>query len=214
MRRSLGTTARALAERKLANLQRSLSRTTAGGEKLTLAALCDRYLETTRSQAPATVYRKEAIARRVKADWPGGANVAISKVVTSQIAAWLASYTFGVASYTLYLMFVRDAFALAVADRLIAELPATLKIKKAKKPIRQTSTLEEIPAVVADIRARPFNAEARDSGDFVELPAYSHQSFRWQGHRDGGKLVLDTYSHVAPKHSARMALLMSEEAKQ
>ena len=30
----------------------------------------------------------------------------------------------------------------------------------------------------------------------------------WQGHRDGGKLILDTYSHVAPKHSARMAKLM------
>ena len=64
------------------------------------------------------------------------------------------------------------------------------------------------------------------------LPAYSHRSFRrmfitraiergvdvkviaeWQGHRDGGKLILDTYSHVAPKHSARMAKLMSEEAE-
>ncbi len=82
VRRSLGTTDRALAKRKLADLQRSLSRTTAGGEKLTLAALCDRYLETTRSQAPATVYRKEAIARRVKTDWSGGPDMAISKVVT------------------------------------------------------------------------------------------------------------------------------------
>ncbi len=64
------------------------------------------------------------------------------------------------------------------------------------------------------------------------LPAYTHRSFRrmfitraiergvdvkviaeWQGHRDGGKLILDTYSHVAPKHSARMAKLMSEEPK-
>ena len=27
----------------------------------------------------------------------------------------------------------------------------------------------------------------------------------WQGHRNGGKLILDTCSHVAPKHSARMA---------
>ncbi len=61
------------------------------------------------------------------------------------------------------------------------------------------------------------------------LLAYSHRSFRrmfitrciekgvdvkviaeWQGHRDGGKLILDTYSHVAPKHSTRMAKLMSD----
>ena len=64
----------------------------------------------------------------------------------------------------------------------------------------------------------------------LKLPAYSHRSFRrmfitraiergvdvkviaeWQGHRDGNKLILDTYSHVAPKHSARMAKLVSEE---
>ena len=59
------------------------------------------------------------------------------------------------------------------------------------------------------------------------LPAYSHRSFRrmfivraielgvdvkviseWQGHRDGGQLILSTYSHVRPVHSQRMAQLM------
>jgi len=29
-----------------------------------------------------------------------------------------------------------------------------------------------------------------------------------QGHRDGGKLILATYSHVNPVHSSRMAQLM------
>lgn len=33
----------------------------------------------------------------------------------------------------------------------------------------------------------------------------------WQGHRDGGKLILDTYSHVQPIHSQRMAELMRDE---
>lgn len=33
---------------------------------------------------------------------------------------------------------------------------------------------------------------------------------QWQGHKDGGKLILDTYSHVNPVHSQRMAQLMSE----
>lgn len=32
----------------------------------------------------------------------------------------------------------------------------------------------------------------------------------WQGHRDGGKLILDTYSHVRPEHSDRMAALMTD----
>ena len=30
----------------------------------------------------------------------------------------------------------------------------------------------------------------------------------WQGHRDGGKLILETYSHVRAAHSQRMAQLM------
>jgi len=63
----------------------------------------------------------------------------------------------------------------------------------------------------------------------LKLPAYSHRSFRrmfitraiergvdvkviaeWQGHRDGGKLILGTYSHVRPVHSRRMAALMTD----
>jgi integrase len=67
----------------------------------------------------------------------------------------------------------------------------------------------------------------------LELPAYTHRSLRrmfitraiergvdmkviaeWQGHRDGGKLILQTYSHVRPEHSNRMALLMSTEQPQ
>jgi site-specific recombinase XerD len=33
----------------------------------------------------------------------------------------------------------------------------------------------------------------------------------WQGHRDGGKLILQTYSHIRRPHSERMAALMSEQ---
>jgi integrase len=64
----------------------------------------------------------------------------------------------------------------------------------------------------------------------LALPRYSSRSFRrlfittaiergvdvkviaqWQGHRDGGKLLLDTYSHVRPVHSEQMARLMTSE---
>jgi integrase len=63
----------------------------------------------------------------------------------------------------------------------------------------------------------------------LNLPHYSHLSFRrmfitraiergvdvkviaeWQGHKDGGKLILDTYSHVNRAHSHRMAQLMTD----
>jgi integrase len=62
----------------------------------------------------------------------------------------------------------------------------------------------------------------------LKLPSYSSRAFRrlfistaiergvdikvvaqWQGHQDGGKLILDTYSHVRPAHSEQMARLMT-----
>jgi hypothetical protein len=33
---------------------------------------------------------------------------------------------------------------------------------------------------------------------------------QWQGHTDGGKLILDTSSNVSPQHVKRMAQLMTE----
>lgn len=314
VRHSLRTTDKALAKRRLVDKRAELSKVRRDAGECSLAQLCDRYMETVRSQAPKTIYRKEAIARRIKTDWPDGAGVSIAKIRQSHVAAWLSSYKFGVPSYNLHLLFVRAAFALAVADRLLAESPVDgLKIKKAKKPIRTTPNLEEFQAIVADIRAMIHNPDNTDSGDFVEfigyaglgqaeagaltwgdvdfrkgqittfrqktsrgfavpiypqlLPLlermraergghpgasehvfrvkdakkaitaackrlefrpYSHRSFRrmfitlalergvdvkviaqWQGHRDGGKLILDTYSHLRTEHGARMAELMA-----
>ena len=34
----------------------------------------------------------------------------------------------------------------------------------------------------------------------------------WQGHKDGGKLILGTYSHVNRSHSQRMAQLMVDSS--
>jgi integrase len=67
----------------------------------------------------------------------------------------------------------------------------------------------------------------------LDLPQFTHRSLRrmfitraiekgvdvkviseWQGHQDGGKLILQTYSHVRSEHSNRMALLMSTDQPQ
>ena len=237
----------------------------------------------------------------------------MSKVAPSRIATWLASYDFGAASFNLYLEFIRAVFALAVQDRLLPASPVDgIKSKRAAKPIRQTPTPEEFWAIVADIRAQVYNANAKDNADFVEfiglaglgqaeagsltwsdmdwqkgliktfrhktsrgflvpifpqlrpllqwlrqdrggapaasdrvfriknakhalsaackrleMPAYSHRAFRrmfitraiergvdvkiiagWQGHQDGGWLILSAYSHLRPLHSDTMAKLI------
>jgi integrase len=70
----------------------------------------------------------------------------------------------------------------------------------------------------------------REIADGRLAPQFTHRSLRrmfitraiekgidiktiadWQGHRDGGKLILQTYSHVRPVHSLRMAQLLTDE---
>jgi integrase len=52
---------------------------------------------------------------------------------------------------------------------------------------------------------RTFITRAIELGVDVKVIA------QFQGHRDGGKLILDTYSHVRPEHANRMALMLTEE---
>ena len=317
-RRSLKTDDRAVAKRKLADFQREVGRVVPGASRMTVAQLCDKYLETQQHLEKSTRDAKGRIVRQIKETWPGGEKQALDKVRPSHVETWLSTQGAqrGVSSLNSFVEVIRGVFDLAVRDRLLSESPAGgMSYRKRKKPIRKTPSVAEFQAVVANIREQIYNPDSKDSADFVEfiglvglgqaeasaltwsdvdweneqittfrkktsrgfmvplypqlrpllerlqqdrggnppgtekvlrikdakkaiagacrrlkLPAYSHRSFRrmfitraiergvdvkviaeWQGHRDGGKLILDTYSHVAPKHSARMAKLMAEE---
>ena len=313
IRRSLDTTDREIAKEHLAQFQKEQRDLDRSQGKITLAKLCDQYLRTVQHQKPKTVERKTLIVRRIKNDWPGGAQVRVSKVKPSDVKLWLAQYNFGPPGRNLHVACVKAIFEMALDDRIITSSPAA-KIKKDKleKPIRKTPSFEEFKAIVASIREQKFSDTAEESGDFGEflglaglgtieaasltwgdidwkantittfrhktktgfqipiypqvrpllerrlaasggaadenvfsvknakkalasackrlkLPAYLHRSFRrmfitraielgvdvkviaeWQGHRDGGQLILSTYSHVRPVHSQRMALLMTD----
>ena len=60
VRRSLGTTDRALAKRKLTDLQRDLQHVEVGAGRLSLADLCDRLLETVANQSASTLVLRHA----------------------------------------------------------------------------------------------------------------------------------------------------------
>jgi integrase len=314
IKRSLATTDRAIAQRELArfkNEQRQIDRSQG---KLTLAQLCDRYLETIQHQKPRTIEGKTCIVSRIKRDWPTGRLTQVGKIKPSDVDLWLASIArrakrFGAASRNAHLACIKELFALAVRDRIIPFSPAThLKSAKREKPIRLTPTFEQFKAIIADVRAQQFNPDATDSADFLEamgflglgqaelsaltradvdldagriitfrqktstgfaipifpqvrplleklcegksnghrifeianakkalagacrrlqLPPFTHRALRrmfvvraielgvdvkviaeWQGHKDGGRLILSTYSHVRPVHSQRMAQLL------
>ena len=312
IRRSLRTTDRASAQRALAWIKQEREQVDPTQGKLTLAELCDRYAATIQHQAAKTIQRKLLIVHRIKSHWPTGRLTQVAKVRPSQVDLWLSRYHFGSASRNLFISCIKEIFALALRDRIIATSPAAhLRYAKRQKPIRATPSFEEFKAIVGTIRSQKFNGhDPEESADFVEflglaglgkaeaaalrqsdidwqhetittfrqktksgfaipiypqlkplllrrrhdsapnervfkienakkaianacrrlnLPQYSHISFRrmfitraiergvdvkviaeWQGHKDGGKLILDTYSHVNRAHSHRMAQLMSD----
>jgi integrase len=312
IKRSLETSDPALARRKLARFKDEQRQIDRSQGKLTLAELCDRYLKTVQHQKPKTVERKTFIAGRIKNDWPTGKLTQIGKIKPSDVDLWLSRYRFGSASRNLHISCVKELFNSAVRDRIITASPAAhLRSAKREKPIRLTPTFEQFKAIIADVRAQVFNADAQDSADLLEFlglaglgqaeagsltladvdlrngqiityrhktstgfaipifpqlrpllerlcegkahdvrvfkisdskkaltgacrrlgyPPFSQRSLRrmfitraiergadvkviaeWQGHKDGGKLILDTYSHVNRAHSQRMAALMTEQ---
>src|SRR6266513_3954225 len=162
IKRSLETTDRALAQRKLRvfrDEQRQIDRSQG---KLTLAELCDRYLK--------TVERKTFIIGRIKTDWPNGQLTQIAKIRPSDVDLWLSRYRFGSASRNLHISCVKELFNSAVRDRIITASPAAhLRSTKREKPIRLTPTFEQFKAIIADVRSQVFNADAQDSADFLEF---------------------------------------------
>jgi integrase len=311
IKRSLQTIDRELARRKLADFRREQRQIDRSAGKLTLEALCDRYLQTVQRQKPKTVERKTFIAGRIKNDWPTSRLTQVAKIKPSECDVWLSRYSFGSASRNLHISCLKEVFGVAVRDQFISASPAAhLRSAKREKPIRLTPSFEQFKAIIADVRGQQFNADAQDSADFLEFlglaglgqaeagsltrpdvdfeaqriitfrhktatgfavplfpqvrpllerlcegkahdepvfkiadakkalagacrrlgyPPFSQRSLRrlfivraiergvdvkviaeWQGHRDGGKLILDTYSHVNRSHSQRMARLMTD----
>jgi integrase len=78
-------------------------------------------------------------------------------------------------------------------------------IATARKALRRACARLDLPRFTERSLRRMFITRALELGVDVQTIA------RWQGHKDGGKLILDTYGHVSATHSNRMALMMATE---
>ena len=304
-RRSLRTRDKETAKRELSIL---LGLSTDGAD-VTLAQLIGRYRDSIPTLSSHTTKTKQSICARIMRDWPGGSDVLIRKIVPSQIKSFIAQRRLGASQANAFLTEFRNIFSLAVEDKLLASSPAeSLQWQKRKTPIRLTPDAEQFAAIIADVRAQEFNADAQHSGDFLEamgllglgqaelwgihrrdvdlerkrirvyrrktstpftvplypwarklvqrlcfgkrpndrlfalkdakkalagacarlsLPAFTQRSLRrffittalergvdvqtvsrWEGHQDGGRLILSTYGDVRAAHSTAMAELM------
>src|SRR5215472_13859063 len=169
-KRSLRTSDRALAQRRLRDFRDEQRQVDPSRGNLTLAQLCDRWLATKQNAKPKTLAQKTHVIEQIKTHWPGGATQRVRNIAPSQADLFLAQFKFGASSQNAYVTVLRELFDFAVRDNCIAKNPcAHLKFRKRDKPIRLTPTFDQFRAITADVRVQPFNADAQDSADFLEF---------------------------------------------
>src|SRR5262249_48463821 len=176
IRRSLETTDPAEARRKLAAGKEKERQTDRSQGKLALRELCDRWLKTIQNLKPKTLEQKSHVAARIKENWPAGSLVQVGKIKPSDCDLWLACCGrksrngFRASSRNAHVQVLKEIFTMALRDRIISDSPAAhLKYIKREKPIRLTPTWEQFKAIVANVRSQVFNADAKDSADFLEF---------------------------------------------
>jgi integrase len=171
-RRKLGTSDFQLARRKLADFKNDLSRTDVRAGKTTFASLLDTYAGTLGGLSRSSQKDKRAVIGKLKSTWFGIDALPVRSIKPSDVSRWLSRHCGdkGASYYNSVLTVIRNAFDLAVRDRIISDSPAAhLKYRKRATPIRLTPTFEEFKSIVADIRAQPLKRQAEQSADFVEF---------------------------------------------
>jgi len=171
---SLGTSDRKLAERNLKAWLQDLEAIEPAKARKTIGNLLEAYQQNLAGKKANTQRTRRSIMNRFRKTWQHGERVRVSSVTTHQLNEWLAQHEGRVknTTYNEYARFVKNLFEIAVDDRVIANSPfaeVKTKWKKPEKPTRLTPSTEEFKAIVADIRAQRFNADATASSDFVEF---------------------------------------------
>ena len=172
--KSLKTTDRKIAERKLAEWLKNLDKLDPELEKTTFSQLIDKFLASTVGKPDAGT--DASMIKRLRETWPHGMDIRVSNIKPSFLDAWLASNSkdgeWKNTTYNKYCSFLRSLFQIAVSDKMIAESPmdgVKVSWKRPQKPLRRVPTLDQFKTIIADIRAQKFNAESDDSADFVEF---------------------------------------------
>ena len=171
---SLRTTDRKIAERKLAEWIKNLSKIDSTVEKTTLSQLIEKLIAGRQGKSDSTKATDASIIKRFKTEWKYGLDIPVSQIKPSHLDEWLASNEGRLkhSTYNRYCGILKELFEIAVADKIIIESPfegVKTRWKKPQTPERHAPTLEQFQSIVADIRAQKFNAVAEDSADFVEF---------------------------------------------
>ena len=201
-RKKLGTDDYQLARRKLADFRRDLGRTDGRASNTSFGTALDKYARTFGGLSPSSQKDKRAVIGKLKATWFGIDTLPLRTIKPSDVSAWLSRHcgNKGASYHNSVLTVIRDAFDLAVKDRIIADSPAAhLKYRRRAAPIRLTPTFDQFKQIVANVRAQTQNREAEQSADFIDfiglagLQAEARALTRADVDLDAGRII--TYRH-------------------
>lgn len=172
--RSLGTTDRKIAERRLREWIANLGKVDSEVEKTTLKELHKRFIAINQGKSDSTLCIIKGIIKEFEAWWPYGAHPEVRSIRPSHLEEWLALHERRLknTSYNRYAGVLKQVFELAVNDRIIAESPferVRTRWKKPQTPVRIVPTLEQFQAIVDTARAEKRSRRAKDSADFIEF---------------------------------------------
>lgn len=178
--RSLGTTDRKIAERRMAEWLASLERVDTEVEKTTFNELAKSYLAINTGKSESTQY----IIRSTIDDFAkfmslrGLHNPQVRHIRTQHLELWLSGLEsqHRNTSYNRYAGVLRGLFRFAVNDKIIAESPFERVRTPWKKPedvVRRVPTMEQFKAIVASVRNMRISRFGNDTANFLEFLCYA-----------------------------------------
>lgn len=171
---SLGTTDRKLAERRMKEWIRTLEKIDSAMEHTTLKQLLQKFEKANLGKASKTQATNTSIIKQLRSNWGYDLNMRVGDIRASHLNEWLANHEQRLkhTSYNRYAGFLKQLFAIAVADRIIAESPfesVTTRWKKPQEPRRMVPTVKQFEQIIAFVRKQKFNAHAKETADFLEF---------------------------------------------
>lgn len=171
---SLRTTDRQIAERRQRDWVASLRIVDREVERTNCAQLMESLLAANRGKSVQTQTAANSFIKRLRETWPFGLDIEVRHIRPSHLDEWLAIHEGRLknTSYNRYAGCLKQMFAIAVNDRIIAVSPfANVRTpwKRPQVPRRLIPTEQQFHAIVDSIRGQRFTDHADDSADFVEF---------------------------------------------
>jgi len=210
VRKSLKTTDRKTAERKLAVYKEHLAKTDPKKGSVSLASLVQSYLETLGAKSVSTCKNQKSLLTRLTDTWLQGRNHKVTSITGGDLDIWL-SKQFGKVrprTYNTYSGFLKSLFDHAVALKIIGNNPyheARNKRRRNDRVRRVVPSLDQFKQIVSHMRSNKLNPHGTESSDFIEFLGTAAvgqaeaKNLLWQN-VDFAKMRLNFYRQKTKRH--------------